>query len=171
MIDAWIQHPTARHSGDPMFDSLRRWTKSDLDAVPTVADTVAALDAAGISTALTSAWYGPNNVMISNDEVANFVAESEGRLVGVVSHRALLRLVAKGGISGAQKVSVREIMTADPITVAPDTRTVDAIRMMRERQLACLPVVENDKLVGLVTEHDLIVVSSHLLERYLAEER
>ena len=31
MIDAWIQHPTARHSGDPMFDSLRRWTKSDLD--------------------------------------------------------------------------------------------------------------------------------------------
>ena len=45
MIDAWIQHPTARHSGDPMFDSLRRWTKSDLDAVPTIADTVAALDA------------------------------------------------------------------------------------------------------------------------------
>ena len=38
MIDAWIQHPTARHSGDPMFDSLRRWTKSDLDAVPTVAE-------------------------------------------------------------------------------------------------------------------------------------
>ena len=36
MIDAWIQHPTARHSGDPIFDSLRRWTKSDLDAVPTV---------------------------------------------------------------------------------------------------------------------------------------
>ena len=46
MIDAWIQHPTARQSGDPMFDSLRRWTTSDLDAVPTVANTVAALDAA-----------------------------------------------------------------------------------------------------------------------------
>ena len=85
VIDAWIQHPTARHSGDPMFDSLRRWTKSDLDAVPTIADTVAALDASGVSTALTSAWYGPNNVMISNDEVASFVAESGGRLVGVGS--------------------------------------------------------------------------------------
>ena len=55
MIDAWMQHPTARHSGESMFDSLRRWTKSDLDAVPTVADTVAALDAAGILMALTSA--------------------------------------------------------------------------------------------------------------------
>ena len=45
MIDAWMQHSIDRHFGDPMFDSLRRWTKSDLDAVPTIADTVAALDA------------------------------------------------------------------------------------------------------------------------------
>ena len=34
---------------------------------------------------LTSAWYGPNNVMISNDAMASFVAESSGRLVGVGS--------------------------------------------------------------------------------------
>ena len=59
MIDAWIQHSIDRYFGDPMFNSLRRWTKSDLDAVPTIADTVAALDAAGVSTALTSAWRGP----------------------------------------------------------------------------------------------------------------
>ena len=39
MIDAWIQHSIDRHFGDPMFNSLRRWTKSDLDAVPTIADT------------------------------------------------------------------------------------------------------------------------------------
>ena len=85
MIDAWMQHSIDRYFGDPMLGSLRRWTKSDLDAVPTNADTVAALDASGVSTALTSAWYGPNNVMISNDEVASFVAESGGRLVGVGS--------------------------------------------------------------------------------------
>ena len=56
MIDAWMQHSLDRYFGDPMFDSLRRWTRSDRDAVPTTADTVAALDAAGVSTALTSAW-------------------------------------------------------------------------------------------------------------------
>ncbi len=38
---------------------------------------------------------------------------------------------------------------------------------MREKRLACLPVTKKGKLVGLVTEHDLIVVSSHLLEEYL----
>ena len=67
MIDAWMQHPTARHSADPIFDSLRRWTRSELTATPDVADTVAVLDEAGISHALTSAWYAPRNVMITND--------------------------------------------------------------------------------------------------------
>ena len=90
--------------------------------------------------------------------------------MGLVSHRALLRLVAKGKLGQEQKVAVKDIMRTNPMTVTPDTRTVEAIRMMRESQLACLPVVEDGKLVGLVTEHDLIVVSSHLLERYLAND-
>ncbi len=98
------------------------------------------------------------------------VEDDDGRLVGLVSHRSLLRLVATGKLTGDQKVTVAEIMNTEPITVNPETPTVDAIRLMRESGLACLPVVEAGKLVGLVTEHDLIVVSSHLLERYLAEE-
>ncbi|KAA9132110.1 CBS domain-containing protein [Marinihelvus fidelis] len=98
------------------------------------------------------------------------VEGDDGELVGLVSHRALLRLVANGKLNESGKVTVSEIMKPDPITVTPDTQTVDAIRLMREHKLACLPVVENGKLVGLVTEHDLIVVSSQLLERYLAEE-
>jgi CBS domain-containing protein len=98
------------------------------------------------------------------------VEDDDGHLVWLVSHRALLRLVAKGKLGQEQKVAVKDIMRADPVTVSPNTRTVEAIRLMRESQLACLPVVENGKLVGLVTEHDLIVVSSHLLERYLAND-
>lgn len=86
IIDAWIQHPTLRHSQDPMFDSLRRWAKDSLPrAELPVATTLAALDAAGIQRALTCAWVGPQGAMISNDEVAGFVAASNGRLVGVGS--------------------------------------------------------------------------------------
>jgi CBS domain-containing protein len=62
---------------------------------------------------------------------------------------------------------VEEIMVRDPVTVHPDTPTVDAIRIMREWQLACLPVTRENKLVGIVTEHDLIVVASRLLESQL----
>jgi CBS domain-containing protein len=98
------------------------------------------------------------------------VEDDDGMLVGLVSHRSLLRLVANGRVGGEHKVTVREIMNPDPVTVSPDTSTVEAIRLMREQQVACLPVTRAGKLVGLLTEHDLIVVSSHLLEQYLAEE-
>lgn len=98
------------------------------------------------------------------------VEGDNGELVGLVSHRALLRLVATGRVGGEHKVTVKEIMTREPLTVNSDTTTVEAIRLMREAQVACLPVVDNGKLMGLVTEHDLIVVSSYLLERYLDDE-
>ena len=45
MIDAWLQHPTLRHSQDPIFDSLRRWTKSSVEAI-SVSDSGNVLDAA-----------------------------------------------------------------------------------------------------------------------------
>jgi len=97
------------------------------------------------------------------------VEGNDGELVGLVSHRALLRLVANGQVGGEHNVSVKEIMTRDPLTISSDTTTVEAIRLMRESKVACLPVVDDGKLHGLITEHDLIVVSSHLLERYLEE--
>jgi CBS domain-containing protein len=98
------------------------------------------------------------------------VEDDKGQLVGLVSYRALLRLVATGRVGKEHKVTVAEIMNPDPVTVHPDTSTVDAIRLMREKKLACLPVTREGKLVGIVTEHDLMVVSSQLLEAYLATE-
>ena len=61
-------------------------------------------------------------------------------------------------------------MNVNPVTVRSNASTVEAIRLMREAEVACLPVVDDGKLVGLVTEHDLIVVSSYLLEHYLEED-
>jgi hypothetical protein len=70
IIDAWAQHPTLRHIQDPIFDSLRRWTKTE---TPTqelpVSVTIGAMDQAGVSKSLINAWVAPRNVMISNDEV------------------------------------------------------------------------------------------------------
>jgi len=106
-------------------------------------------------------WRHVRHVPVENDS---------GELVGLVSHRALLRLVATGRVGKDYRVTVDEIMNPHPLTVEPDTSTVDAIRLMREKKLACLPVTRNDKLVGIVTEHDLIIVASHLLETYLVSE-
>ena len=96
------------------------------------------------------------------------VEDDKGMLVGLVSHRALLRLVAQGRMGKDHRVTVEEIMNPEPVTVHPDTSTVEAIQIMRQQGLACLPVTRDNKLVGIVSEHDLIIVASHLLESQLA---
>ncbi|MEM7084202.1 MAG: amidohydrolase family protein [Pseudomonadota bacterium] len=86
IIDAWAQHPTLRHLQDPMFESLRRWTNIPLpeEELPVEA-TLHCMDEAGVDQSLISAWVGPRGAMISNDEVAHFVAQAPDRLVGVGS--------------------------------------------------------------------------------------
>lgn len=86
IIDAWAQHPTLRHTQDPVFDSLRRWTKGGIptEELP-VSATLAVMDQAGVQTSLICAWQAPGKDMITNDEVAAFCAQSDGRLVGVGS--------------------------------------------------------------------------------------
>lgn len=85
-IDAWAQHPTLRMINDEMFAPLRRWTGGMelTDELPVEA-TLAAMDAAGVDQALITAWHSPQGALISNDEVAGFVAQAPDRLVGVAS--------------------------------------------------------------------------------------
>ncbi len=86
IIDVWAQHPTLRHWGDPMFESLRRWTKTSLPKTELpVSATLASMDAGRVDKALICAWQAPHRNMISNDEVAGFVAEAPDRLIGVGS--------------------------------------------------------------------------------------
>ncbi len=86
IVDAWIQHPTPRLLGDPMFASLRRWMGLDQipDQIPPEL-TMAALEAAGIDRALVSAWWGPQGPLIANDDVHTLVSASDGKLFGVAS--------------------------------------------------------------------------------------
>lgn len=54
-------------------------------------------------------------------------------------------------------LSARDIMTQNPVVVAPDASVKDAAKLMDEESIGALPVVENGVLVGLVTEGDLIM--------------
>jgi len=95
------------------------------------------------------------------------VEDGDGKIVGLISHRAILREVARGRPSIDDAAAVKDVMKLNPITAAPETLTVDAIRLMRESKLGCLPVVDKGKLVGIITDHDLINVAGKLLEEYL----
>ena len=96
------------------------------------------------------------------------VEDDEGRLVGVVTHRALLRLLIKGQPKNGQALTVREIMIQNPLTVTPATPTLEAMAIMRHDKVGCLPVVENDQLVGIVTSFDFLDASARLFKKELA---
>jgi CBS domain-containing protein len=65
---------------------------------------------------------------------------------------------------------VKEIMVEDPISVSPELRTVKAVEMMREHQIGALPVVREERLVGIITERDFIQIAGNLLDDSLAGE-
>ncbi len=98
------------------------------------------------------------------------VENAQGELVGLVSHRGILRHVAKGlGKNQIETVAVRDIMRENPVCGTPDMPTTEAIKLMRDKKLSCLPILEDKNLVGIVTDHDLIKLAGKLLEDYLAE--
>ncbi len=98
------------------------------------------------------------------------VEDHDGRLVGIVTHRQLLRMVGRGLRGDDKPIAVREIMKDHPVVVSPDTPTQEAIETMRKNRVGCLPVVDGEKLVGIVTETDFIRVAADLLDRWLSED-
>ena len=96
--------------------------------------------------------------------IRHFPVVDEGEVVGVVSQRDLFRAslgsVMKYGEKAERSfldtVAVKEVMSGPPMTISPDVSIKEAARLMVERKIGCLPVVAEWKLVGLVTETDLL---------------
>jgi acetoin utilization protein AcuB len=87
-----------------------------------------------------------------------------GKLVGVVSERDLLRaslsnlneLASQQRRAFLQVVEINRVMSEPPIVIDPESSVEEAARVMVEHKIGCLPVVEGEKLLGLVTETDVL---------------
>ena len=80
---------------------------------------------------------------------------SQNSVVGIVTDRDIaLRSVASGQTN---QQSVSEVMTANPVVGTPDMDVHEAVRIMSDKQIRRLPVVENNSLVGIVSLGDISV--------------
>ena len=95
------------------------------------------------------------------------VLDDDGEaVVGILSQRDMFRGAlahALGYGETAQRrmlglLVVKEVMTSQVVTVAPDAPLSDAARTMVERKIGCLPVVDGGKLVGILTESDFVAL-------------
>ncbi len=98
------------------------------------------------------------------------VENDDHTLVGLVSYRSILRMVAASGAPGTSESDpIRTIMASDVVTVEPETSTLEAIRIMREKRVSALPVEKNGKLIGIISERDFLPIAYQLLEEKLED--
>lgn len=95
------------------------------------------------------------------------VEDREGRLVGLITHRGLLRMMLTSANSSTKLTTVQEIMVPNPVTVRPSTSSLEAMNIMRTQRVGCLPVVEGDQLVGIITSYDFLEATAKLFEQHL----
>lgn len=92
---------------------------------------------------------------LSEYEIGALVVMDGGNMVGVMSERDYTRKVALQGRSSKETL-VAEIMTADVFKVGPATRTRDCMALMREKRIRHLPVVDGERVIGMISIRDLM---------------
>ena len=95
------------------------------------------------------------------------ILEDDGeQLAGILSQRDLFRGALAQALGYGQYAhrklldtfAIKDVMTTDLITTSPDTLLVEAAQVLIERKIGCLPVVENGRLVGIITEGDFVAL-------------
>lgn len=93
---------------------------------------------------------------------AVLVTDAAGRLLGIFTGRdAICRMLAEGRDPGA--TPLRDVMTSNPEALGPGHRALDALRLMRDCGFRHVPVVENGRLLGIVSRGDFLAdEASHI---------
>jgi len=96
-----------------------------------------------------NATLGEVATLMKQEDCGSIPVVEKGRLVGIVTDRDIvIRGIAAGSDPRTQRVSA--IMSADPVTIGPGDDLTEAERVMADRQIRRLPVVEDGKLVGII---------------------
>jgi CBS domain-containing membrane protein len=101
---------------------------------------------------------------METNHIRHIAVAEAGRLLGLISHRDVLRS-QEGSLSGALSseqahmnrwIEARWVMTKEVRTVYPDTPALEAALLLRSHGYGCVPVVEQGRLVGMLTDSDFV---------------
>ncbi len=100
---------------------------------------------------------------IREKHVGSLIVVQDGRPTGIVTERDIVTKVAAEDRS-SKATSVREIMSSPLVAVHPHQEVAEAAKVMAARKIRRLPVIQEGKLVGMLTENDIIRVWPQLIE-------
>lgn len=109
--------------------------------------------------------------LVEEKKLRRFPVMEGGKLVGIITDRDLRNATASSVVLTEKRyhdflldnVKVESVMTPNPVTVSPDTDLKEAARKLLEMKVGGLPVVEGDRLVGIITETDMLDALVELL--------
>lgn len=100
--------------------------------------------------------------VMSKLRIGSLIIYEEGKILGIVTDSDILKAIAIN--KDPEQTTLEEIMTRNVITITPDSSLEEAVSLMIKHKIKRLPVVEDNKLVGIVTASDIIVVEPKLIE-------
>ncbi len=111
--------------------------------------------------------------LIIDANVMDLPVSAEGRIIGIVDDDVLLTHLAKDEL--AERTRVEDLMTPEPVIIHPRETIAKALSLFRQHGISRLPVVEKNRLAGIVTLHDILTKAFRPRERpdygtYIAEK-
>ncbi|MCK5281670.1 MAG: CBS domain-containing protein, partial [Cyclobacteriaceae bacterium] len=91
------------------------------------------------------------------------VENTNGELVGLMTAGLLVNFLCKSNKEKKMNSRIRDFMIRNPVSVSPETSISDALKTMIEGKTSCLTVVQDKKLVGMVTDRHFVKVSAKLI--------
>lgn len=100
-------------------------------------------------------------LMVTHDLGGISVVE-KGNLVGILTQGDVLAVIASG--ENPKTTKVKEVMRKNPILITPDADLIDAAKLMVEKKVKRLPVTSSGRLIGMLTQNDIVKVSPSVYE-------
>ena len=100
--------------------------------------------------------------------------DCEETILGIITERDLVRTCARNPSLSLERITVAEVMVRNPITVSGTESVEDMMGLMTQRRIRHLPVVEEGRLVGMISigdvvkaQHDSLALENHYLKSYI----
>jgi CBS domain-containing protein len=100
--------------------------------------------------------------VMSKLNIGSLIIVEDEKISGIITSTDILKAIANG--KDAETTLVEEVMSKPVIVIDPDKKVEEAVNIMLEHKIKKLPVVEEDKLIGIITASDIIAIEPKLIE-------